>query len=221
MPEFRCCGLISGFAALAALLGGCSVPSLPSLFGSSPPPAAADSNASVVFTPPANFECPIVAIRQGAGALSLSADPAAPTALNLRYQLALGDTARECHLAGPMVTMKVGVQGRVIRGPAGGPGQLEVPIRFAVVQEGVEPKVITTSFQRVPVTIPPDDPNVSFSYVENRLAFPFPRGGAIDSYVVYIGFDPVEAEQMDKSKKKPARKPARTGRANTAQAPAR
>jgi hypothetical protein len=221
MSGLRYCGAIAGVAALAAALGGCSAPSVSSWFGSKPPPAAADSNASAVFVPPTNFECPPVVIRQGAGTLSLSADPAAASALNLRYQLGFGDTARECRVVGPMLTMRVGVRGRVIVGPAGGPGQLDVPLRFAVVQEGVEPKVITSKFQRVAVSIPANDPNVTFSHVEDDITFPFPRGGAIDSYVLYVGFDAAEAEEIDKSRKKPARKPPpRPRRANTAQAPA-
>ena len=36
-----------------------------------------------------------------------------------------------------------------------------------------------------------------------------PKGAEIDSYVVYIGFDPATAEEMDKAKKKPAPKPSR------------
>jgi hypothetical protein len=208
MPKFRYGGIAAGVAAIGVALGGCSA-SVPSWFGSTPQPAAAaaDSNASAVFVPPANYECPQVVVRQGAGSLSLSVDPAAPSALNLRYQLGFGETARECRVVGPMLTMKVGVRGRVIVGPAGGPGELVVPLRFAVVQEGVEPKVITSKFERLPVTIPPNDPNVAFSHVEDDITFPFPKGNALDSYVLYVGFDAVEAEEIEKSKKKPARKP--------------
>jgi hypothetical protein len=222
MPQFKSgrCSLLAALVLAGPALGGCSSPSLPSLpswFGSGP--AAADSNASGVFTPPVNFECPNVEIRQGAGQLSISANPAEPTAMNQRYQLAFGELARECKVAGPMLTMKIGVRGRVILGPAGGPGEVDVPLRFAVVREGVNPTTITTKFHRLPVTIAPGDPHVAFSHVEDDITFPFPRGGEIDSYVVYIGFDPATAQEMDR-KKKPAPKPARPVRRNTAQAPA-
>ena len=36
-------------------------------------------------------------------------------------------------------------QGRIIIGPAGGPGKVDVPLRIAVVQEGVKPKTIGRS----------------------------------------------------------------------------
>ena len=63
-----------------------------------------------------------------------------------------------------MVSMQVGVQGRVILGPAGAPGTVDVPMRFAVVHEGPTPKTIVTKLDRVPVTIPPDDANVLFTH---------------------------------------------------------
>ena len=219
MPQLwsRHLGLLAALVILGPALAGCSSTSLPSFsgwFGSSTP-AAADSSAA--FTPPQNFECPAVTVRSGAAALSISANPGDNSALNQRYQLSLNDTARECKVAGPTLTMKVGVRGRVIVGPAGGPGQVDVPVRFAVVREGVEPKTIVTKFQRIGVSVAASDPSVAFSIVEDDLTFAFPRGAEIDSYVVYVGFDPVTAQEMDKARRKPA--PARPRR-STAQAPA-
>ena len=57
--------------------------------------------------------------------------------MNLKYQVTIGTTARECRM-GPnnTVLLKVGMQGRVILGPEGGsPGTVDVPLRFAVVRE--------------------------------------------------------------------------------------
>jgi hypothetical protein len=91
----------------------------------------------------------------------------------------------------------------VILGPQGTPGVVDVPVRYAVVQEGVDPKTIVTKLDRVPVTVPPDDTNVLFSHITEGLDFPLPRGNAIDSYVIYIGFDPIGAQQMDRRKPPP------------------
>jgi hypothetical protein len=188
------------------------MPSLSSLLGSSKesPPAAGDAKAAYALPP--NFECPSVSVRQGAGTLSVSSNPAEPNALNLRYQVGIGTTARECRLVGGMVTLKVGVEGRVILGPAGAPGEIKVPLRFAVVQEGIEPKTIATELKQFSVVIPPNDNNVPYTYVEDGLTFPMPPGAAIDYYVVYVGFDPLSAAELDKSKPKP--KPARSRRRN-------
>ena len=42
--------------------------------------------------------------------------------MTMRYQVGIAQTARECAALGGVMTMKVGVQGRVLLGPAGGPG---------------------------------------------------------------------------------------------------
>ena len=138
-----------------------------------------------------DFECPGISIRGGASTMSVSANPSEDSAMNLRYQAGLGQTARECKLNGQTLTMRVGLQGRVILGPAGGPGQIELPVRLAVVHEGPEPKTVMTKLNRVSVTIPPGDGNVPFTTIEEDLTFPMPRtAGLIDEYIVYVGFDP-------------------------------
>lgn len=170
------------------------------MFGSSTP--TTNASAAAGDRPPLNFECPDVQVRQGAATLTASGNPAEPTAMNLRYQVSIGTTARECRLLpGNTVSIKVGMQGRVVLGPEGTPGTVDVPIRFAVVREGIEPKPIVTKLDRVAVTVPPGDGNVLFSHVAEGLDFPMPRAGEIDSYVVYIGFDP-SAVQEPKPKPK-------------------
>lgn len=202
-------GLLPGLAACSSVP---SMPSMPStgsfssLFGSSS--SAGNAQASATSTPlPPNFECPDVTVRSGASTLTSSADPAQPTALNLRHQVTIGTTARECRLLpNNVVSIKVGMQGRVILGPEGVPGTVNVPVRYAVVREGIDPKPITTKLDRVTVTVPPNDGNVLFTHVTEGLEFPMPRAGEIDSYVVYIGFDTVAAQEMERPRPKP--KPA-------------
>ena len=159
------------------------------------PPAAAATE-----TP--EIDCPGVEIRQGASTFQQSGADNGSTALSLRYQANFIRFARECALRAGNVVMKVGVEGRVILGPAGAPGSLSLPVRLAVVKEGLEPKVIWTKFYMVPVVVPPGQPNVLFTHVEEDLSFPNPPGSDLDAYVVYVGFDPASAEA---EKKKPAR----------------
>lgn len=180
---------------------------MPSWFSSS----GSNANAAAVGGPalPANFECPPVQVRPGASTLTNSGNAAEPTATNLRYQVTITTTARECRMGpGNSVIMKVGMQGRVILGPEGGnPSLVNVPVRFAVVRETVETQVITTKLDRVPVSMPPNDTNVLFSHVTEGLEFPMPRGGDIDNYLVYVGFDSAAADQEPKRKPAPKGKP--------------
>ena len=169
---------------------------LSSLFGSSKPAqtktqiAAADAGSTEV-------ECPVVEIRSGTSTLSISA-PGAEGATALRYQATLGRTARECTSKAGTLNMKVGVQGRIILGPGGGPGQIDLPLRYAVVKEGPEPKTIISKLNRVAVTIPPELGNVPFTHVEEALSVPMPPQTELDAYVIYIGFDPQGAKVQEK-----------------------
>ena len=220
------CG-IGGVAALA-LLSACST--YDSMFGSrpsstaSPPPAASSSSPSFTdrFTnfvtgsssssttaqgdsPPgqADLDCPSVEIRQGASTYDQSAQDNGSAALSLRFQASFVRFARECALHGGNVTLKVGVQGRVILGPAGTPGEVTLPVRLAVVKEGISPQTVWTKFYMVPVTLVPGQENVTFTHVEEDMTFPMPPGNQFDQYVVYAGFDPQSA--MPEPKKKPVR----------------
>ncbi|MEI8153858.1 MAG: hypothetical protein WCG92_20065, partial [Hyphomicrobiales bacterium] len=74
-------------------------------------------------------------------------------------------------------------------------------------RETVETQVITTKLDRVPVSMPPNDTNVLFSHVTEGLEFPMPRGGDIDNYLVYVGFDSAAADQEPKRKPAPKSKP--------------
>ena len=162
-----------------------------------------------------DIECPDVRVRTGAATLMIGSKPGegSPAALDLRYQGSIIRTARECHVNAGIMTMKVGIEGRVITGPAGGPGTVDVPLRIAVVQEGVDPKAVASKFGHETVTVNASIDRVTFTHVESDIAFPLPQPlGLIDAYVVYVGFDPVSAQPEKKkppAKRKPvAKKPA-------------
>jgi hypothetical protein len=163
-------------------------------------------------------DCPLINIRQGASTLIVgpsgiasSGDSTDNGAMAVKYQGTFVRAARECALVAGQLVMKVGVQGRVIIGPAGGTGQLDIPLRIAVVREttaGAKP--IVTKFIRIPVTVASATENPTFTHVEEGLSFPMPRD--LDNYVVYIGFDPLSL-QADHPAAKPNPKPKPKARA--------
>ena len=108
---------------------------------------------------------------------------------DLRYQATITRTARDCRISGGQITARVGIQGRVIAGPAGNPATVEIPLRVAVVQGGVSEKVIATKPYRTTVTMS-EDGNVPFTLVADDLVYPIPPGTTGDQYIFYIGFDP-------------------------------
>ncbi len=202
-------------AALPLLASGCSSSGLPdgsssssfaALFRSSssaPAPAAADAASGA---PKMLDSCPPVELRQGASTLTINNNPKDPSAMQLRYQISITQRARECTLAGGMLSIRVGVQGRIVLGPAGTHGSLEIPLRYALVQEGTEPKTIYTKLYRIPVAIPEGAPHVAFTHMEETITVPMPSIPVFDAYVVYIGFDALGAVQERRpAPKRPAR----------------
>jgi len=167
------------------------------LFGSSPPPVNGNANT------PAEVDCPGVDVRQGASTMSITEPGAEAGPMTTRYQVTIGQTARECAALGGVMTMKVGVQGRVLLGPAGGPGQIDIPLRMAVVREGPNPKTIVSKFYKLAVAIPPGQTSVPYMHIDQDLTFPMPREADLDAYIVYVGFDPASLST------KPERKPAK------------
>lgn len=206
-------------AALAALmsiglfLGGCSSSSLSTMTGGlidteperpAPGTSAAAGTAASPSTPADDYvPCPDTSVRTGAATLIVGSGEGAPSPLEVRYQGSIARIDRECHVAAGTMHVKVGVEGRIIAGPAGGPGSLNVPLRVAVVREGVKPVTIATQLQQVPVTIGPGSGNVTFTHIYPDVSFPVPRPlGVISSYTIYVGFDPIGAQQ----KRRPARR---------------
>jgi hypothetical protein len=202
--------------ASAAVLSGCS---LASSIGSSDNSPSLTSRFTSLFsgatpgvtqphspTPTApDYECPGVDIRTGASTLNIASKAVEATAGDLRYQLSFGQTARECAVQGTTMSIKVGVQGRVILGPMGGPGQVDVPLRYAVVREGPQPKTVVTKFKRISVTVPSGQTHLPFVDIEESLSFPVPARSELDAYIIYVGFDEI-GDRNEKKSPKTARK---------------
>jgi hypothetical protein len=166
--------------------------------GGDPAPAGANT--------PREPDCPGIEIRSGAASYAVGAQAGDVTPTTLRYQADISRSARECTVRGGNMTIKVGIQGRVILGPAGGPGPIEVPMRVAVVREGTEPHTLWTKLYRVRVMMSPGQSSVPFVQIEEDMTFPMPSAADLAALVIYVGFDPNAAPEPER--RKPRRKPA-------------
>ena len=144
-------------------------------------------------------------VRQGASTLSV-ASTTDPSAMTIRYQGTIVQLARECAVSSGNLTIKAGVQGRIILGPAGGPGRLDIPLRYALVREGPEPRTIWTKLYKFPVVVPEGQSNVTFTHVEDDLTVPRPSTSELLAYVIYVGFDALAAAEKPKQPPPPQRK---------------
>jgi hypothetical protein len=230
---------VAAVLALALLASGCTgsggvaVPTTaaPSDASAAPPPpnppslkdkitgffsgASAKAPQAVANAQP-DVDCPLIDIREGASTLTIPPPNGDNGAMSLKYQGTFVRAARECAVVAGQMVMKIGVEGRVIVGPAGGPGEVNVPLRIAVVDSPMAgSKMIVTKLIQIPVTIGSTDDSSTFTHIEEGLTFPLPSSASLDNYVVYIGFDPIGAEALDKPKPKAAPKIKPKPKANT------
>jgi hypothetical protein len=189
----------SGSSSLSELLAGSSAKGPQTVVGAQP-----------------DINCPTVEIRRGASTLTIS-PPGDKSALAVKYQGSFVRAARDCAIVEGNMSIKVGVEGRIVLGPGGAPGEVKVPLRFAVVQETTAGmRAITTKFVVVPVNVGANG-NTLFTHVEDALVFPLPNPTAqLDEYLVYVGYDPVAAEPQPKPppKVRPKSKPKPAASAN-------
>ena len=169
---------------VAAALAGCTT------FGGSEPAApavAGSSSFANIFkdggptVPPSQtteeeIDCPSVDVPPGTSAIRNEAGGA------VRSQISLGQTARECRSVGNQISIKVGVEGLALLGPAGAPGSFTVPLRI-VVKRGET--VVATRLYRGSVTIPQNDTQASFIVIEDNIMVPKADG----DLAIEAGFD--------------------------------
>ncbi len=176
---------------------------------------ATDKGPQQVAGAPPDVECPYIQIREGASTLTISTG-GDNSAMSLKYQATFVRAARQCALVAGQMVMKVGVEGRIILGPQGGPGEVNVPLRIAVVDEKPSSiKTIVTKLIIIPVAVRSADDNPTFAHVEDNLSFPLPSSSELENYIVYIGFDPLAAEPAHKPVK-PRRKIKRSAKPEAA-----
>lgn len=133
------------------------------------------------------LQCPSVEVLDGTASYRTYAGTD-QTNGNVRYQFSMGEVARDCTHSGKDVLLKVGVEGRVLLGPAGSPGAFTVPVRIAVRHDG-DGKAVATKLYQVPATIAAGEDATGFQIVSDPIAVPFVSSNADDDYTILVGFD--------------------------------
>jgi hypothetical protein len=148
-----------------------------------------------------DVDCPQVTVRSGASTYAIGAAGKPAVGNDIRFQATISKMARECVRNGGDITARIGIQGRVIAGPAGAPATVDVPLRVAVVQGGVGEKVIASKAYRTTVEMS-ESGSVPFTFVAEDLSYPVPSAATADSYIFYVGFDPQALSPEPKARKK-------------------
>jgi hypothetical protein len=189
-----CCGVLASPASAQSITDR-----FKSLFGGGKSDETAPSAPGEGQSETGGLTCPDVKVRAGASTYAVAAPGKQAAGSDMRYQATITRTARDCNLNAGQITARVGIQGRVIVGPAGAPATVEIPLRVAVVQGGVNEKTITTTVVRTTVSMG-EGLSVPFSVVAEDIVYPAVSADINDSYIFYIGFDPQALKPEPKPK---------------------
>src|SRR5687767_9811124 len=180
-----------GTVGFAAALTGCSMGNM-----FSPAPAqqtAALQNATASqdeivqaanALPAIATECPPIKVREGGQALFKYVDNSRPNPRQLNWQAVIDKQSRNCVVSNGKITIKMGVVGRLLLGPAGGVQNTELPVRFAVERDGT---ALFSELYSIPVAVAGGSQAADFVKVVENVEIPYIGGEQI---TIWVGFDP-------------------------------
>lgn len=134
--------------------------------------------------PGATADCPEVFVESGAAMLR---SPPDADGANVRYQLSLGETARECVIDGDKLTIRVGVEGSAVLGALGQPGAYGANLRVAIRRQK-DDSIVATKTYRVSASIPKGGARSEFQVIADPFTVPVMSPRAQDDYEILVGF---------------------------------
>lgn len=129
-------------------------------------------------------ECPPIKVRPGSEALFKYTNNKQPNPRDLNWQAVIDNQSRNCVVSNGKITMKMGVVGRLLLGPAGNVQATDLPLRFAVERDGVP---LFSEKYDIPVQIAAGQQAADFVKVVENVEIPYLGGEQI---TVWVGFDP-------------------------------
>jgi hypothetical protein len=186
--------------ASALLLAGCGATNGGDVVGNllafnslkAPPPIDAQK-------PIVDVDCPEVTVDNGGGTVRIYAG-ADQSNDDVKYQYDIGQYARQCDVENGQLAIKVGVEGRVLLGPAGSAGTFVAPVRIAIERQS-DDSIVTQQVYQTPVTVAPGVGEAVFDTVSQPFLVPFTRQQADQDYSIVVGFDqPGAASKPAKAK---------------------
>lgn len=187
-------GVMVKSLALGAAALGLSACSMGNMFA--PAPAATTNTmqnatpsqqelmtASTNALPAIATECPPIKVKPGLETLFYYGKGKVGNPKDLNYQAIIDKQSRNCVVSNGLITVKMGMVGRVLIGPAGTQTSVDVPLRFTVERDNVP---MFTEKYSIPVTINQATQSAEFVKVVENVAVPYTGG---ETYVIWVGFD--------------------------------
>jgi hypothetical protein len=180
-------GRLAAVGAAALLMSACSMGNMFSGASSTAQYANASATqaeiAAIDPLPAIATECPEIRVRPGSEAIFRYAGQAG-NPRDLAWQGIIDNQSRNCVVSNGLITVRMGVVGRVLLGPKGNQQQVDVPVRFDVERDNVS---VFTERYSLPVSITSTNQSGDFVKVVENVAIPYVGGEQI---VIWVGFDP-------------------------------
>jgi hypothetical protein len=182
---------LCGAAASAVLLAGCSMGGLmgggnsvqtQQLQNATASPAAV-AQAQTSALPAIATVCPPIRVRAGGEAMFYYGGGRTGDARSLQYQGVIDETSRNCVVSNGLITVNMGVVGRVLLGPAGNQSTVNAPIRFAVERDG---QAVFSEKHTLPVAVVAPARSAEFVKVLENVQIPYLGG---EDITIWVGFD--------------------------------
>ncbi len=179
-------------AALALTLSACSMGSMfgggtttgstGSLANTSTPQEQIDLSA-LATAPAIATECPPIKVRNGGEAIYSYEKNKTGDARALMFQAVIDKQSRACTASNGLITVDMGVVGRVLLGPAGQNKEYTIPVRFAVERDDL---AVFSQKYDIPVTVTNGEQSQDFVKVVDNVTIPFVGG---ENIIIWVGFD--------------------------------
>jgi hypothetical protein len=173
--------LLAG-CSMGGLFGGGNAAQNQQLQNATATPAAV-AQAQTSALPAIATECPPIRVRPGSEAMFYYGNGRVGDAKTLQYQGVIDETSRNCVVSNGLITVNMGVVGRVLLGPAGNQTSVNAPIRFAVERDG---QAVFSEKYTLPVAIAAPARSAEFVKVIENVAIPYLGGEEI---TIWVGFD--------------------------------
>ena len=163
-------------------MGGGNAAQIQQLQNATASPAAV-AQAQTNALPAIATTCPPIRVRAGSEAMFYYGGGRTGDARSLQYQGVIDETSRNCVVSNGLITVNMGVVGRVLLGPAGNQTTVNAPIRFAVERDG---QAVFSEKHTLPVAIVAPARSAEFVKVLENVAIPYLGGEEI---TIWVGFD--------------------------------
>lgn len=190
-PSLRRGLALAATGAVATLLAGCSMggmfgggsPSAEANLANASPNPAAMAQAQTNALPAIATQCPPIRVRTGSEAMFYYGNGRVGDPNALQYQGVIEESTRNCVVSNGLITVQMGVVGRVLLGPAGTQKSVTVPVRFAVERDRA---AVFSEKYSIPVAITPPAQSAEFVKVVQNVAIPYLGG---EDITIWVGFD--------------------------------